>query len=408
MAATTPIPIYSQKETFYVPRFEVYIQNEKLRANVVDDILQVNYKDSINEIDSFNIEINNWDAEKRTFKFAPPQKGFEGVFDPGKRIEIKMGYYNNMRRMMHGVITALEPNFPESGASTLSVRGLNELHQYRTEQHTYSWNDGKKTETEIAKDLCKRPVKKGQPGLGLEIDPHPAPDEKPSELVFMNNQFDIVFLLELARRRGYEIYLKDETPKPTLFFGISDLPSDAPTYQLEWGKSLISFKPSLTTADQVGEVVVRGWDRKANRAIEEHYTLKQLWTDEKTSQKEIARLTQIAQAYGNRTEVVTDDPAHTKKEARDRAKAILGDKHHKLIVASGATVGLPDLRSGCSVEILGFGVQSDFGGTPTGASSDFDGEYFVEESTHTIGGGGYRTEFSARRKGDVTKRKGQA
>jgi phage protein D len=158
----------------------------------------------------------------------------------------------------------------------------------------------------------------------------------------------------------------------------------------------------------VGEVVVRGWDRKANRAIEEHYTLKQLWKDEKKSQKEIARLTQIAQAYGNRTEVVTDDPAHTKKEARDRAKAILGDKHHKLIVASGATVGLPDLRSGCSVEILGFGVQSDFGGTPTGASSDFDGEYFVEESTHTIGGGGYRTEFSARRKGDVTKRKGQA
>ena len=405
--ATTAIPIYSKKETFYVPQFEIHVQNEKLRANIVDDILQVTYKDSINEIDSFTIEINNWDAETRTFKFAPPQKGFESIFDPGKKIEITMGYYNNMRRMMHGVITALEPNFPESGASTLSVRGLNGLHQYRTEQHTYSWNDAKKTATDIAKDLCKRPVKKGQPGLGLEIDAHPAQDEKPSELVFMNNQYDIVFLLELARRQGYEIYLKDQTAKPTLFFGVSDLPSDAPTYQLEWGKSLISFKPSLTTADQVGEVVVRGWDRKTNRAIEEHYTLKQLWKDEKKSQAEIGRLTQIAQAYGNRTEVVTDDPPHTKKDARDRAKAILGDKHHKLIVASGATVGLPDLRSGCSVEILGFGVQSDFGGTPKGASSDFDGEYFVEESTHTIGGGGYRTEFSARRKGEVTNRKSQ-
>jgi phage protein D len=406
--ATTPIPIYSQKETFYVPRFEVYIRDQKLKANIVDDILQVTYKDSINEIDSFNIEINNWDAEKRTFKFAPPQKGYEGVFDPGQKIEIRMGYYNNLRRMTRGVITGLDPNFPESGASTLSVHGLNELHQFRTEQHTYSWNDAKKTDTDIAKDLCKRPVKKGQPGLGLAIDAHPSPDEKPNEIVFMNNQYDIVFLLELARRRGYEIYLEDEKTKPTLFFGVSDLPSDAPVYQLEWGKSLISFKPSLTTADQVGEVDVLGWDRKANRPIKEKYTLEKLWKDEKKSKAEIARLTQIAKAYGSRTEVVTDEPIHTVKEARDRAKAILGDKHHKLIVARGATVGLPDLRSGCSVEILGFGVQSDFSGASTGASSDFDGEYFVEESTHTIGGGGYRTEFSARRKGDVTKRKGQA
>src|SRR6266481_2884154 len=158
--ATTPIPIYSQSETFYVPRFEVYIQNEKLRANVVDDILQMTYKDSVNDIDSFSIEINNWDAEKRTFKFAPPQKGFEGIFDPGKKIEIRMGYYKNMRRMMRGVITGLEPNFPESSASTLSVHGLNELHQYRTEKHTYSWPEGSKTVTGIAKDLCERAVKK--------------------------------------------------------------------------------------------------------------------------------------------------------------------------------------------------------------------------------------------------------
>ena len=27
-----------------------------------------------------------------------------------------------------------------------------------------------------------------------------------------------------------------------------------------------------------------------------------------------------------------------------------------MIAASGATVGLPDLRSGCNVEIIGFGV----------------------------------------------------
>jgi hypothetical protein len=78
-----------------------------------------------------------------------------------------------------------------------------------------------------------------------------------------------------------------------------------------------------------------------------------------------------------------------------------------LIVATATTVGLPDLRAGCDVEILGFGVQTDKAGAPQESSSDFDGEYFVTDSTHTIGGAGYRTEFSARRKGEVTKRKGQ-
>jgi uncharacterized protein len=394
--ATTPIPIYSQSETFYVPRFEVYIQNEKLRANVVDDILQVTYKDSINDIDSFTIEINNWDAEKRQFKFAPPQKGFEGIFDPGKKIEIKMGYYKNLRRMMRGVITGLQPNFPESSASTLSINGLNELHLYRTEQHTYSWVNRQMTDTEIAQDLCGRPVKQGQPGLGLAIDTNPSPDETPNPLVYMKTQYDIVFLLELARRNGYEMYLEDETATPTLFFGLTDNPG-APTYQLEWGKSLISFRPTLSTAEQVGKVVVCGWDRKANKAITGQYTLQQLWKADKKSQAEIARLKKISEAYGNRTEVITDEPIFKQKDADNRAQSILRDKNNRMIVASGATVGLPDLRSGCAVQILGLGIPtSDSGATTQGASCDFNGEYFVEESTHTIGGSGYRTEFSAR------------
>jgi phage protein D len=393
---TSAIPIYSQSETFYVPRFEVSVGGEKLQSNVVDDILQVTYKDSINDIDSFSIEINNWDADKRQFKFAPPQQGYEGVFDPGKKIEIKMGYYKNLRRMMRGVITGLQPNFPESGASTLSVTGLNELHLYRTEQHTYSWINQQKTDTDIAKDLCGRPVKKGQPGLGLAIDTNPSPDEQPFPIVYMKTQYDIVFLLELARRNGYEMYLEDEAATPTLFFGLTDNP-DAPTYQLEWGKSLISFRPTLTTAAQVGNVEVWGWDRTANKPITGKYSLQQLWKDDKKSQSEIARLNQIAKAYANRTEVVTDKPVFKKSDADDLAQSILRNKNNRMIVASGATVGLPDLRSGCAIQILGLGIPASNSGASTqGASCDFNGEYFVEESTHTIGGSGYRTEFSAR------------
>lgn len=391
------IPIFSQQETFYVPRFAVFLRGQKLNAGVVDDILQVTYKDKIADIDAFDMEINNWDADQRTFKFIPPLPSYAGIFDPGAKIEVWMGYQDNMRRMMRGVITSLTPSFPESGASTLSISGLNELHTFRTEQHTYSWLDGSKTDTDIAKDLCKRPVKKGQPGLGVEIDVNPAQDEKPDAAVVMDNQYDIVFLIERAQRRGYEIYLEDEAKTPTLFFGLATDPGEAPTYRLEWGKSLISFKPTLSTANQLSSVTVRSWNRKTNKPIVQTFTLQELWKEQKKSKTEITRLTKIAEAYGNRSNTVTTEPMHDDKEAKARARALLLKTTDKLIEASASTVGLPDLRAGCTVEIIGFGVVSDADGNLSGDPSDFDGRYFVTESSHTIGNSGYRTNFSAKR-----------
>jgi phage protein D len=215
----------------------------------------------------------------------------------------------------------------------------------------------------------------------------------------MNNQYDIVFLLERARRRGYEVYLEDDetTGKQALYFGLSENRSNAPTYKLEWGRSLLSFKPTLSTACQVGKVTVRGWDRTQNKAIEYSYTVQDLWKDQGKSQSEISRQGRIAQAYGNRTEVVTKPPVRNLADAKKLAKATLSDQSKRLIEASGATIGLPDLRAGCMLEIAGFGKTVKPDGTLADAASDFDGSYYVTETTHTIGANGYRTEFKARR-----------
>ena len=404
--ASAAIPIYDQRETFYVPAVQLIVQGGgRLGAEVIDDILQVTYRDSVNEIDTFDIEINNWDADKRTFKFVPPlNEMFERTFDPGTYIELWMGYQSQstMRRMMVGEITALEPNFPESGAPTLHVNGLNQIHQLRGEQHTYSWTQ--KKDTDIAIELGKKPVKSGQPGLGIPVAKNPASDETTEEFVFMNNQYDIVFLLERARRHGYEVYLDEDpsTGDKAIYFGLSQSKANVPVYRLEWGRSLLNFKPTLSTAKQVNQVTVRGWDRTANREIEVNYTLQDLWKDQGKSQAEITRLDQIRKsAYENRTDVVTRPPVRTIAEARQLARATLEDQSKRLIQATAATIGLPDLRAGCNVEIIGFGIRTNATGQLQGASSDFDGEYYITETTHTIGGGGYRTDFSARREGPV-------
>ena len=53
-----------------------------------------------------------------------------------------------------------------------------------------------------------------------------------------------------------------------------------------------------------------------------------------------------------------------------------------LVEAKGKTIGVPDLRAGGKVKITNLGR--------------FSGVYVVTSTTHTIGEGGYTTDFNAR------------
>ena len=198
----------------------------------------------------------------------------------------------------------------------------------------------------------------------------------------MNNQFDIVFLLERARRHGYDVILNEVSPtnpERNIYFGPSKSKLQAPNYKLVWGKTLTSFKPTLSTSRQVSSVTVRGWDRKANKLIEK----KKSWTDLVTDANEKKRLELISQAF-NRGEIITNQPVRTDAEADQKATDILTRQLREMVKATGVTVGLPDLRAGTKVEIDGLGPR-------------YSGIYYITSTTHTIGDGGYRTTFEARR-----------
>ena len=81
---TEPIPIFRNQD-FYVPAFEVKVGNSRLDRGVIRDIVRVSYGDSLTDVDSFDITINNWDARTRTFKYSDQR-----LFDPGKRVDIDL------------------------------------------------------------------------------------------------------------------------------------------------------------------------------------------------------------------------------------------------------------------------------------------------------------------------------
>jgi phage protein D len=401
-----PIHIFAGQD-FYAPAFR-FLLGGKTAPVPNNDVISVTYQDSLTEIDSCDITVNNWDAETLKFKYSDTD-----TFDPWKDVELHMGYYHNgqdrLRPMLIGQIATLSPNFPSGGGSTLTVRALNLFHSFRAKQITRVFTN--LTETEIAQKLLaeisaelNKTLKPGKnlPKLELKIDERDVKENKKGEeknkveYLVVNNQYPILFLMERARRIGYELSI-DQPPGKTRQVIFRFHPTKAvtdPTYILEWGKSLISLQPNLQMTNQVSEVTVRGWDPSGKTKFEK--TIKR--TD--LGDKGIVNPSDFGVSDSNlnqKLEIVVDRPIASKAEAENLAKSMLSQIAVGMVEAKGKTIGLPDLRAGVKIEIRGLGRR--FSGPDKKEQKEQSKKallYLVTATTHSLSDGGYTTDFTAR------------
>lgn len=404
------IRLSEQRDAFFAPAFEIFAFGEAPPPDAdpsspgyppdlmgaVRDIVEVKYDDGIERIDGFTLTVNNWDAQRRQPIYyghyqTTPSREHPNVFEPGNELSLSLGYRGNMRMMVIGKVTSVDVQFAESGHSKLVVSGLNVLERFRRQQFTWSWpDDGSATirDSDVALALAQAPDNdEHRPGLGIRVavDAEAQGREPPLPNIFMNNQYPIVFLMQRARARGYQVILRDSeeydadgNPLPEIYFGPTDLQRDV-TFVLEWGKTLTSFHPTYSNSRQLYAVKVCGWDRAAKQAIEVRKTLDDIAEADRPNRDH----TDIAR-NANREEVITSPPAQTVAEATSRALEALAQNHQAMVEASGTCVGLPDLRAGKTVHILGVGHH-------------FEGVYTVLTTSHVLNEQGYRTSFTARR-----------
>ena len=258
---------------FYAPRFEVQVEGVPLDEAIVRDVLEVRYADSMTDIDSFDLVVNNWDSSARAFKYVgaepaapPPDANPSGktwsLFEPYvHRFNLKLGYGSTLVSMMRGSTRSLEPSFPSGGAPTLNVRVLNVLHELRTKPRREYWTkDGPERISAVVRKLGETPLEGGERfPLPIAIDDK-ALDAEAEEEITQDNQFDIDFLLLQARRVGYNVFIRrrpangNEAPADELYFGPTNaagLHAGRSRYRLRWGESLIDFRPSLSVANQL-------------------------------------------------------------------------------------------------------------------------------------------------------------
>jgi uncharacterized protein len=385
----TAVPIWTNYD-FFVPAFEVRVKGRGLPGDAVGDVLSVSYSDSLDKLDSCQITLTNWDEERRDFKYTGDPARAPVDFRLGTDVELWMGYRDRggLTLMLRGEVVSVAPDFPAGGQPTVQVRILNKLYKLHFKQETRAFQD--RTDSQIAdqivqklaQDLSARASAAGSPPLNLTLQTSPQNTsiERPHAYILLRGEYPIVFLMERARHNGYDLYVEEDpdTRETKLHFHPPDRGMPA-AYELVWGESLISFKPTLRTKEQVSTVVVRGWDPVKKEAFEGKATLDDL----DRGLLETAELAAADSALAGSEVVITDEFVQDKQEAEQKALGHLRDGVKDLVTGSGTTVGLPELRAGQPAHIGKLGPV-------------FSGRYLVTSSTHAIGDGGYTTQFEAR------------
>ncbi|HZY41570.1 MAG TPA: contractile injection system protein, VgrG/Pvc8 family, partial [Anaerolineae bacterium] len=208
---------------------------------LMHDLVNVEVDDSLHIPDMFSLQVRD-----------PKMKWVDSdQLAAGQEVEIlAAGGSGSPQRLIIGEITAVEPDYPYGQAPVLNVRGYDRAHRLHRGKKTRTYQQMTDSDivTKIAREYSLRP----------DVDP----TTEVHSYILQNNQSDFEFVMERARRLGYNFLVDD---RALVFKKPSSLPSE--TVELEYGVTLRQFRPRMSTASQFKEVVVRGWDAVNKREI---------------------------------------------------------------------------------------------------------------------------------------------
>jgi phage protein D len=348
---------------FYVPRFEVEIDDKKLDPVTSKAILNVEVTEKIADGASSTLTIHDeFDMSAQKFKYLD-----DPLFDVGKQINIKMGYGNSLKDVFKGTITRIEPSFFTGDVPTFTI-----------EAHAFSYNSLKRNspakkfkETKFSDVAKKIAQKTNLKSVVDETEEYKKPIQKNNDISCFK------FLKDLAKEAKSLFFIN----RGTLYF-IKMEDNREEILTLELGKDIINFRPNIKTTKLLTEVEVR-WSNPDNPDKPIVSLVKA--GDEGDIESGTKTGSQLAkEKVGGIRKVITCRAANSINHAKEIAETELRKANNTLIEGTGECLGMPQIRPGVKIGLKKVGNK-------------FSGTYFVTGATHTINDSGYRTRFSVMR-----------
>jgi phage protein D len=271
----------------------------------------------------------------------------------GSKIKVKVNVAtaSSPTTLIEAEITALELEFDTGGTFTV-IRGYDPAHRLFRDRRTVSYVQ--MTASDIATQVAKR--------AGLKVG-KVDPTSTVFPFVSQAGQTDWEILTQLARDTGSDLTVRNGS----FSFVAPGAAAAGTPPTLKFGEELLRFRSVLTSAQQVGQVEVRGWNVAEKNAL--------IGTaPAKTSTVELPTVkpTDMASAFGNPTYVSTDVPYRTQNEVDQAAKALADEKASAFAEFEGVARGNPELRAGSKISIEGLGAPFEGKYTITSARHRFD------------------------------------
>jgi phage protein D/phage baseplate assembly protein gpV len=278
-------------------------------------------------------------------------------FQIGKPLEIRLGAADELiaHTLFKGEVLTIEPEFGAGGCS-VRVRAFDRAHVLHRSRRVRTFQN------QTTSDIVSKIV--SEAGLVPRCDVA----GEPHAFVQQDNETDWDLIWRLADRAGLEFVVDGEVGelrKPT---------ADSPI-ELEWPRTLRSFRPRVTAVQQVQEATVRAQDPLTGQLISARAD-----RPEQIAQIGIARA-DVASAFGGATVHVATEPVASEAEGRVLAQALLDRLANGYVAAEGVAPGNPRIRAGTAVKVSGVGTS-------------FGGLYRVATSVHVLRSGSYETQFA--------------
>lgn len=275
------------------------------------------------------------------------------------RLKAQAGDNASPELLLSGEVTALSVDIDSSGTVT-EVRGYDHSHRLFRGRRVAAYANM------TVSDVVRKVAQRAKLEVGT-IDNFPAPPANTE--ISQDNVSDWDFLQRLADLTGAELAVVDGK----LSFQLPAESAAAPgatararqnPLVLEAGQNVTAVRAAVSSAEQVGQVEVRGWDYRAKAPIT-------ATAPAKASNAEIAGITpqSLAQNFGNGTFLASDVPHRTQQAAKAAAEALAAQIAGAFAEIEGVAKGNPMLRAGSSVSLSGVG-------TP------FEGKYTLSTTRH--------------------------
>ncbi len=341
-----------------VASFKIVLNETEISESLLLDVIEIKFEDEINLPSMFNIKFNIVNFIKGE------NKGIDlKTFMIGDNVKLFMGIDEHVK-FITGEITSLDFSF--ENAPFMEIRGYDMLHRLRFGTMRRSFKNMK--DSDIASFIASE----------MNLTPEVEATGTMYPYIFQNNLSNYEFLLERAKRIGYEMQIDGKT-----FIFRKSGENKSPEIMLEYRKDLPSFAIQMRALTEGSKVELRGWDVKDKKEI----TSTASKGSEKTKMSGKESGFEITDSYFESPGmVIMDNMIIDPDDAENMAKAKFNLMLKEFITGQGKCIGNPRIRAGKTIEIKGLGDR-------------ISGVYYVISTVHSIKKGAYNTSFKVRRTG---------